>query len=229
MTDSVVKARVKGILGGPPPANEPLEQRSSPPGSTAQHQAVQVLSLAQRTADEHVAGARREADRVCADARAAAEQIVRDARAHVHGLQQEAEKALSDAQTKAAQLARDAKARVDNAQRDAEKILSEAQTRSDGMAKDAKANADELSEQAKQRYDDVVGGLAAKREALQQQIEALEQFDRDYRARLTTFMQNQLRGLWVDQPRVDAEIIEEPGSEASPPPIPEQASRPAHS
>ena len=48
-----------------------------------------------------------------------------------------------------------------------------------------------------------MGSLATKREALQQQIEALEHFDRDYRGRLTTFMQNQLRALWVDQPQVD--------------------------
>ena len=48
--------------------------------------------------------------------------------------------------------------------------------------------------------------LATKREALQQQIEALEQFDREYRSRLTTFMQNQLRALWVDEPQVSAEI-----------------------
>lgn len=223
MTDSVVKSRVKGMLGAP---NEPSEQTNSPSGPTPPHQAVQVLALAQRTADEHVAGARREADRVCTDARAVAEQIVRDAQAHAQGLQQEAEKALSDAHATTAQMGRDVKLRIDNAQRDAEKILSDAKARSDEMAKDARANADELGAQAKQRYEDVVGGLAAKREALQRQIEALEQFDRDYRARLTTFMQNQLRGLWVDEPHVDAEEIEQPDSA---PPIPEQASKRAAS
>jgi cell division septum initiation protein DivIVA len=223
VTDSAVKGRVKGILGGPLPVNEPMEQRSAPPGPTAQHQAVQVLTLAQRTAEEHVAGARREADRVCADARAAAEQIVRDARAHVQVLQKESEKALADAHATAAQMARDAQARTDNAQRNAEEILSGAQTRADELAKNAQANADELRDQARQRYEDVVGSLAAKREALQQQIEALEQFDADYRARLTTFMQNQLRALWVDEPRVNAEDIEEPDSVTTIPAIPEQA------
>ena len=39
-----------------------------------------------------------------------------------------------------------------------------------------------------------------------QQIEALEQFDREYRTRLTRFMQGQLRALWVDEPRVDADV-----------------------
>ena len=76
-------------------------------------------------------------------------------------------------------------------------------------------NADELGQQAQQRYDDVVGSLAAKREALQHQIEALELFDRDYRARLTAFLQNQLRTLWVDEPQVDADDLEQSDSTVS--------------
>ena len=92
------------------------------------------------------------------------------------------------------------------------------------MAKGAQATADELMHQAQQRYEDVVGSLAAKREALQRQIEALEQFDRDYRARLTTFMQIQLRALWVDEPRVDAEEIEQSGSAATTTPLQAQGS-----
>ena len=57
----------------------------------------------------------------------------------------------------------------------------------------------------------MVGSLATKREALQGQIEALEMFDRDYRARLTRFMQNQLRALWVDEPHVKGEVVDLPG------------------
>src|SRR5512133_3193683 len=58
------------------------------------------------------------------------------------------------------------------------------------------------------------GSLAGKREALPQQIEALQEFEREYRARLLTFMQAQLRALWVDEPHVDAEI-EPPGDVAT--------------
>jgi hypothetical protein len=56
----------------------------------------------------------------------------------------------------------------------------------------------------------VVGSLGTRRESLQQQIEALEQFDREYRSRLTHFMQGQLRALWVDQPQVNGELPEIP-------------------
>lgn len=212
MTDTGMKGRVKGLLGGPPHANDGLVHMDAPPEPPVQHQALQVLNLAQRTADEHVASARREADRIVADARGKAEQIVRDAQGHAQGLRQEAEKALTDAHAKGAQVARDAKAQSDKARRNAEEILADARSKADELAKSAQAHADELKHQAQQRYEDVVGSLAAKREALQQQIEALEQFERDYRARLTTFMQNQLRALWVDEPKVNADAIDEPGT-----------------
>ena len=63
-----------------------------------------------------------------------------------------------------------------------------------------------MRQQAQRRYDDVVGSLGAKREALQQQIEALEQFDREYRNRLLGFMQKQMRALWADQPDAPDEV-----------------------
>lgn len=201
--------------------NKPVQQMDHFSEPAAQHQALQVLTLAQKTAEDHLAGARRQADAICADARAAAEQIVRDAQAHAHVLQQQAEKVLSDAHAAAAQIARDAESRARNAERTAEQILSEARTSADEIAKDAQEHADELLHRARQRYEDVVGSLVAKREALQQQIEALEEFDRDYRARLTTFMQNQLRALWVDEPRVNAEEIEQVESAAATP-LPQQ-------
>jgi cell division septum initiation protein DivIVA len=181
--------------------------------AAAQHQALHVLTLAQRTAEEHLNSARREAERIHAEARDAAAQIVRDAQAHVEVQQREAERALSEAQATASQIARDAQAHADGARQDAEDILSDAQLQADEFVKNAQAKADELQHLAQQRYDDVVGSLAARREALQQQIEALEQFDREYRARLQTFMQGQLRALWVDEPRVDAEVLEDASSD----------------
>jgi vacuolar-type H+-ATPase subunit H len=211
-----MKGRVRGLLGGPPAGTETLEPMdaavaaAAPAESpTAQHQALQVLTLAQRTADDHVANARRQADKICADARATAEQIARDAQANAQSLQQEAEKTVAAARERAAQIAREAQAKADEAQRSAEEVLADARTKADEMAKTAQTNADELKHQAEQRYEDVVGGLAAKREALQRQIEALENFDHDYRARLTGFLQSQLRALWVDEPQLDAEGVEE--------------------
>ncbi|MFD0523022.1 hypothetical protein [Paractinoplanes durhamensis] len=173
------------------------------------NQALQVLTLAQRTAEEHVARAHHQADKIRTDALAAAEQIARDAQAHGHNVRREAEKILTDARAAAEQIARDSHARTEEARRSAEKIVADARAAAGTIGEDAQANADHLNLQARQRYDDVVGSLGTKREALQQQIEALEHFDREYRQRLTTFMQGQLRALWVDQPQVNAELPEQ--------------------
>jgi cell division septum initiation protein DivIVA len=210
-----MKVRVKGLLGGASPVDESPEPTNTPPDPTAQRQALQVLTLAQRTAEEHVASAHHQADKICTDARATADQIVRDAKMHADDLRRNADEALADAREKAAQISRDAQKHSDSSRRNADKVLADARIRADEIAKVAQANADELEHQAQQRYQDVVGSLAAKREALQEQIEALEQFDREYRARLTTFMQSQLRALWVDEPHVGAEL-DQPGAEALP-------------
>ncbi len=238
MTDSWMKGRVKGLHRGMYPDEdqatdlsgaaraEPSEQTDAHPVTDVQRQALQMLTLAQRTAEEHVGGARHQADKIHADARAAAEQMVRDAQAQAEAVRREAEKALADARARAAQIAKDAQAHADNARRDGDKIVSDARARAAETAKDAQASADGLKRQAKQRYDEIVGSLAAKREALQQQIEALQEFERDYRGRLLTFMQSQLRALWVDEPHVDGEIEQPTGGATTrllPPPQPESA------
>jgi cell division septum initiation protein DivIVA len=210
MTDSGMRGRVKGLLGGPTPfVNDTLEPMDvSPNDANAQHHALQVLTLAQRTGEEHIASARRESDRIIAEARAQAEQVMRDAQSHAQVLQKDAEKALADAHTSAAQITEAAQAHSGAAQRNAEDILNDARARADELVKAAQSNADDLKHQAQQRFEDVVGSLANRREALQRQIEALEQFDHDYRSRLTSFMQHQLRSLWVDEPQVDNTAIE---------------------
>ena len=174
------------------------------------NQALQVLTLAQRTAEEHVARAHHQADKVRTDALAAAEQIARDAQAHAHNVRREAEKILTDARAAAEQIARDSHARTEEARHAAETIVSDARAQAGQIVDEARANAEHLSVQARQRYDDVVGSLGSRRESLQEQIEALEQFHGDYRARLISFMQGQLWALWVDKPQVSADLPEEP-------------------
>ena len=118
---------------------------------------------------------------------------------------------LAEAHATAARIVEEAQSRADQPGQDAEEILSDARVKADELAKIAQAKADELQQLAEQRYEEVVGGMAAKRETLQQQIEALERFDRECRLRLQAFMQNQLRALWVDQPRVSADDLDPAG------------------
>ena len=211
---------------------EPAEQMDAHPPSDVQRQALQMLTLAQRTAEDHVASARLQADKIHADARAKAEQILRDAQVQADAVRREANEALSDAGARAAQTAKDAQAHAENARRGGDKIVSEARAQAAEIAKEAQGSADGLRRQAEQRYEEMVGSLAAKRASLQQQIEALQEFERDYRGRLLTFMQAQLRALWVDEPRVDGEIaeiaeIEQPGRGGNDPASTGTAARPS--
>jgi cell division septum initiation protein DivIVA len=180
-------------------ADDPSDIASAP---RAQREALLVLTLAQRTADEHVASAHHQADKMHSDAQQTADQIVREAQAHAQDVRDEADEILTDARAAADQIAAEAQAHAEDVREEADEILTEARTRAEEVTKSAQAHADELKHQAEQRYQDIVGSLATRREALQQQIEALEHFDRDYRARLTTFMQSQLRALWVDEPQM---------------------------
>jgi cell division septum initiation protein DivIVA len=172
----------------------------------AQRRALQVLVLAQRTADEHVASAQHQAENIMAGARASAEQVAREAQAHADGVRREAAQALNEARAQAEQIVREAQGYADNPRRDADKVLTDARAGAQEIGKEAQANADRLDREAQQRYDDVVGSLAAKRDLLQQQIDGLQQFDRDYRSRLRSFMERQLRALGSDEPPPVPEI-----------------------
>jgi vacuolar-type H+-ATPase subunit H len=173
-------------MAPPMPPPMPVYDSSDP---DAQRKALQVLVLAQRTADEHIAAAQHQAETIKAEARAAADQVGR-----------EAAKGLSDARAAAEQIVREAQARASDTQREGDKTLADARAKATEIVKEAQANANELDRAAQQRYDDVVGSLATKRDVLQQQIDGLQQFDRDYRSRLRTFMHSQLRALGPEEP-----------------------------
>jgi cell division septum initiation protein DivIVA len=215
VSENLIDERVKRLLAA-----------VSADGKTSEHpvvsagvkpnQALQVLTMAQRTAEQHVADANRDAAKIREAARQAAEKVGREAQEHADKVRRDAEKAMADSRNATDQANRDAQKTVDEARRQAEQIVQEARTRANTITTDARGEAQQLGARAQQRYDDFVGGLSAKREALQQQIEALENFDRDYRARLMSFMQAQLRALWVDEPQVEETPDEQPAIEAKP-------------
>jgi cell division septum initiation protein DivIVA len=173
-----------------------------------QRKALQVLTVAQRTANEHIAISRREAEHIRTEARIDAEKIIKEAQGQADVLQGEAEKILAKAHFAAEKTVRDTESMAELTAQNAKNILNDTRARAEEILQEAQAGARDMRHRAQQVYDDVVGGLSAKRETLQRQIEALEQFEQEYRARLVTFMQQQLRSLWVDQPQAPGEIVE---------------------
>jgi vacuolar-type H+-ATPase subunit H len=230
VTDAQTKDRVQAMLNGSSQDGRTTEHPLVASQTAQQDQALHVLTMAQRTAEEHVAGAHRQAETIHADAMATAEQIAREAEAHAQNVRREADKVLFEARATKEQSGRDAQARVDQARQSAEKILADAQARAGKIAADAQAGAEEQKSQAQRRYEDIVGSLGAKRASLQQQIETLERFDREYRARLTAFMQGQVRALWMDQPQVTGELQQtatEPAAKPAQQAAPAQQAGPA--
>jgi DivIVA domain-containing protein len=84
---------------------------------------------------------------------------------------------------------------VSDARREADKLLSDARTKAEEVTRDARAKADALERDARQRHQEAMGGLDAKRTALQKHIEELKQFEREYRTRLKAYLESQLRDL----------------------------------
>ncbi|WP_433829351.1 DivIVA domain-containing protein [Actinoplanes sp. CA-015351] len=84
---------------------------------------------------------------------------------------------------------------VSDARREADKLLSDARSKAEEVTREARAKADALERDARQRHQEAMGGLDAKRTALQKHIEELKQFEREYRTRLKAYLESQLRDL----------------------------------
>jgi DivIVA domain-containing protein len=84
---------------------------------------------------------------------------------------------------------------VADARREADKLLTDARTKAEEVTREARAKADALERDARQRHQEAMGGLDAKRTALQKHIEELKQFEREYRTRLKAYLESQLRDL----------------------------------
>jgi DivIVA domain-containing protein len=98
---------------------------------------------------------------------------------------------------------------VADARREADKLLSEARSKAEELTRDARAKAEALERDARQRHQEAMGGLEAKRTALQKHIEQLKAFEREYRTRLKAYLESQLRDLEARGQATEAEISRE--------------------
>ena len=98
---------------------------------------------------------------------------------------------------------------VADARREADKLLSEARSKAEELTRDARAKAEALERDARQRHQEAMGGLEAKRTALQKHIEQLKAFEREYRTRLKAYLESQLRDLEARGQATEAEINRE--------------------
>lgn len=150
----------------PPPAAS--EQTS--PGGDQHVQAAKVLGLAQEMADRLTGEAKTESDSMLSEARTKSEQL------------------LSDARTKADSMVNDARSR-------AETMLNDARSRAETLERQAREKAAGLEQDAQHKHAEVMGNITQEKNALEKKIETLRTFEREYRSRLQSYLESQLREL----------------------------------
>ncbi|MEV6350485.1 hypothetical protein [Actinoplanes sp. NPDC051851] len=116
--------------------------------------------------------------------------------------QRTADDHLAAADTHARRIHDDARSYAAEIRAEADRVLADARREAERIVSEGNDRAEHVALQAQRHYEDTVGGLTIKRQALQSQIEALAAFDQEYRQRITSFLQNQLRALWSEEPRV---------------------------
>lgn len=90
---------------------------------------------------------------------------------------------------------RTANEHISDARREADKLLLDARSKADELTREARNKAEALEREARMRHQEAMGGLDAKRQALQKHIEELKAFEREYRTRLKAYLESQLRDL----------------------------------
>jgi DivIVA domain-containing protein len=113
--------------------------------------------------------------------------------------QETAEKYVADAKTEADRMVGDARAAaermVGEARSKADAMMAEARNRADGLDREARSKAAALTQDAERKHNEIIGGLEQRKITLEKRIEELRTFEREYRTRLKSYLESQLRDL----------------------------------
>jgi DivIVA domain-containing protein len=147
----------------------------------AQQQAAQAAAAAANqgatASDEHHA----QAVQMLALAQQTADQ-------HLAQSKSEAERLLAEAQA-------NAHAALTSAQTQSDKHLGEAKARADQIERESTAKASQAVQDAEQRAATITAQLEQRKAALERRVEELRTFEREYRTRLKSYLESQLRDL----------------------------------
>jgi DivIVA domain-containing protein len=151
------------------PMPPPMREQTSP-GGDHHVQAAKVLGLAQEMADRLTGEAKAEADGMLSEARTKSEQLLSDARAKADGM-------------------------VNEARPRAETMLNDARTRAETLDRQSREKAASLERDAARKHTEIIGSLSQEKSILEKKIDELRTFEREYRTRLKTYLESQLREL----------------------------------
>jgi DivIVA domain-containing protein len=113
--------------------------------------------------------------------------------------QQTAEQHLGQSKAEADRLVTEARQSADahltDAQQRAAAHLSEAQARADHLDRDSSGRANQIVQDAEQRANAITSQFEQRKAALERRVEELRTFEREYRTRLKSYLESQLRDL----------------------------------
>lgn len=175
----------------------------------ARHEANQTLGQARREADEVLINARRQAEKITEDARGRAESLERDAQEHYRqaaiaaGTPEDAmdtaARVLSLAQQTSDEAIADARREADEtlgrARREVDELLTKGRRLAEQITLDARGRAETLERDAVERHRQAMSSIVEQREQMEQRVDDLRAFEREYRSRLKAYLEGLLRDL----------------------------------
>ena len=126
---------------------------------------------------------------------------------------------------------------IAEARNEANKIVGEARGRADGLEREARGKADALERDAQEKHRVAMGSLETARAALERKVDDLRAFEREYRQRLKSYLDGQMRQLEASggddmassmgsRSQLSPTGLSAPPPAPSAPPMPMQASLP---
>ncbi|MBW8805971.1 MAG: hypothetical protein AUG49_26625 [Catenulispora sp. 13_1_20CM_3_70_7] len=127
---------------------------------------------------------------------------------------------------------------IAEARNEANKIVGEARSRADGLEREARGKADALERDAQEKHRVAMGSLETARAALERKVDDLRAFEREYRQRLKSYLDGQMRQLEasggedhhassVPRPQLGSAGMTQPPPQPSSPQMPMQQSLPS--
>jgi DivIVA domain-containing protein len=163
-------------------------QQAQVAAQQAQQQAAQAAQAAQQTAVRGGGGGPSMSDEHHSQAVQMLALAQQTADQHLAQSKTEAERLLAEAQA-------NAHAALTNAQTQSDKHLAEAKARADQIERESGAKAAQAVQEAEQRAASITAQLEQRKAALERRVEELRTFEREYRTRLKSYLESQLRDL----------------------------------
>jgi DivIVA domain-containing protein len=148
----------------------PPMQQQTLPSRDHDAQAAKVLGMAQQIADRLTGDAKAEANGILAEARSKSEQL------------------LSDARMKADGMVNDARSR-------AQTTINAAHVQAEDLERQSQDKAAALERDAARKHAEIIGSISQQKTVLEKKVDELRTFENEYRNRVKTYLESQLREL----------------------------------